>query len=86
VFDIRDDLGQGAGKFVIVDVNGNGEPERMQAFMAAVNADESKGGRKSGKKGEIAPDEAMRSLQQVQGIVTRTVAAANDTPHEVHEH
>jgi carbonic anhydrase len=37
VFDFRDDLGQGAGKMVIVDVNGDGQAERMEAFVAAVN-------------------------------------------------
>ena len=83
VFDFRDDLGQGPGKFMIVDVNGNGEAERMEAFMAAVNdrGQEGKLGKKSGKK-ELAPEEAMRSLSQVTGIVTREVAAAsNDSPH-----
>jgi carbonic anhydrase len=80
VFDFRDDLGQGPGKFVIVDVNGNGEAERMEAFMAAINeGGESKVAKKSGKR-ELAPEEAMRSLSQVQGIVTREVSAANDAP------
>jgi carbonic anhydrase len=37
VFDFRNDLGQGPGKFMIVDVNGNRDAERVQAFMAAVN-------------------------------------------------
>ena len=83
VFDFRDDLGQGAGKFVIVDVNGNGEAERMEAFMAAINEGENKGPKKSGKN---SAEEAMHSLSQVQGIVTREVASAsNDGPtHHVH--
>ena len=81
VFDFRDDLQQGPGKFVIVDVNGNGEAERMQAFMAAVN-DSGPEPKASGKKGhkDLAPEEAMRSLSAVQGIVTREVSAANDAP------
>ena len=91
VFDFRDDLGQGPGKFVIVDVNGNGEAERMEAFMAAINESEGKSAKKSGKK-ELAPEEAIHSLAQVQGIVTREVASAsNDSPaahghaHEAHD-
>jgi carbonic anhydrase len=36
VFDFRNDLLQGAGKLVIVNVNGNSEPERMSAFVSAV--------------------------------------------------
>ncbi len=91
VLDFRDDLGQGPGKFVIVDVNGNGEAERMEAFMAAINESEGKGAKKSGKKGLSSPEEAIHSLAQVQGIVTREVASAsNDSPaaahiHEAHE-
>jgi carbonic anhydrase len=37
VYDFRNDLGQGAGKITIVDVNGNDEPERMKAFVAAIS-------------------------------------------------
>ena len=37
VFDFRDDLGQGPGKLVIVNVNGIAESEHMAAFVAAVN-------------------------------------------------
>jgi carbonic anhydrase len=36
VYDFRNDLGNGAGKITIVDVNGNDEPERMKAFVAAL--------------------------------------------------
>ena len=37
VYDFRNDLGQGAGKITIVDVNGNDEPDRMKGFVAAVS-------------------------------------------------
>jgi carbonic anhydrase len=87
VFDFRDDLRQGAGKFMIVDVNGNGEPERMQAFMAAVNdaPEPGKRGKKPSQREMLAPEEAMRSLEQVKGIITREVASAsNDSPHAGH--
>ena len=79
VFDFRDDLGQGAGKLIIVDVNGNGEAERMEAFMAAVNNDGA-GGKKPSKKDMQSPEEVIHSLSQVQGIVTRQVSeATNDS-------
>jgi carbonic anhydrase len=83
VFDFRDDLGQGAGKFVIVDVNGNGEAERMEAFMAAItdSAPEGKSAKRSAKRELASPEEALRSLTQVQGIVTREVTSpTNDSP------
>jgi carbonic anhydrase len=84
VFDFRDDLGQGPGKFMIVNVNGNGEAERMVAFMAAVN-DAPEPGKKPSKREALAPEEAMRSLEQVKGIITREVASAsNDSPHAGH--
>jgi carbonic anhydrase len=84
VFDFRNDLGQGAGKFMIVDVNGNGEAERMEAFMAAVNdgPQAGKSGKKHSQKQALAPEEAMHSLEQVKGIITREVASAsNDSPN-----
>ncbi|MEI9953981.1 MAG: carbonic anhydrase [Pseudomonadota bacterium] len=91
VFDFRDDLGQGAGKFMIVDVNGNGEAARMEAFMAAVNdgpqpGQPGKGGKKPSKKDSLAPEEAMRSLEQVKGIITREVASASNDSANAGQH
>jgi hypothetical protein len=83
VFDFRDDLGQGPGKLVIVDVNGNGEAERMEAFMTAVNdgPQDGKGPKKIAKKDAESPEDVLRSLSKVQGIVTHEVASAsNDSP------
>jgi len=84
VFDFRDDLGQGPGKLIVVDVNGNGEPERMEAFMSAVNdGPEAKGAKKSAKKDTESPEEVLKALQKVPGLVTHQVAAqSNDTPRE----
>jgi carbonic anhydrase len=83
VFDFRNDLGQGPGKFMIVDVNGNGEPERMAAFMAAINEGPQAGKASKKQRGEAAgPEEAMHALEQVKGIITREVASAsNDSPN-----
>lgn len=86
VFDFRDDLGQGPGKFVIVDVNGNGEAERMEAFMAAINEPEGKAAKKSGKRELGSAEEAVHSLSQVQGIITREVASASNDSPPTHEH
>ena len=83
VFDFRDDLGQGPGKFVIVDVNGNGEAERMEAFMSAVtdSAPEGKSGKRAAKRELASPEDALHALTQVQGIVTHEVASpTNDSP------
>jgi len=78
VFDFRNDLGRGPGKFMIVDVNGNGEPERMEAFMAAINdGPQLKSGKKHAKDG-LAPEDAVHSLERVKGIITREVAAASN--------
>jgi len=86
VFDFRNDLGQGAGKFMIVDVNGNHEPERMEAFMAAINEGPPPG--KNGKKrghDALSQEDAVHSLEQVKGIITREVAAAsNDSANAAH--
>jgi len=88
VFDFRNDLGQGPGKLIIVDVNGNGEADRMEAFMSAVNdGPEGHGAKKSSKKEAQSPEDVVRSLSQVQGIVTREVtAASNDSPSAGHAH
>jgi len=83
IFDFRDDLGQGPGRLVIVDVNGNGEAERMEAFMSAVNdgPQTGKGGKKTSKKEAESAEDVLRSLSKVQGISTREVAAtSNDSP------
>lgn len=38
VYDLRDDLGRGAGHIEVVNVNGNAESSRMRAFVEAVRA------------------------------------------------
>ncbi|MFZ5890955.1 MAG: carbonic anhydrase [Myxococcota bacterium] len=39
VYDFRNDLGKGSGKITIVDVNGNAEPARMEAFVEAIESE-----------------------------------------------
>ena len=36
IYDLNDDFGKGGGRISIVDVNGNSETKRLQAFVAAV--------------------------------------------------
>ena len=50
VYDFRNDLLQGAGKLTIVNVNGNSEPGRMNAFVEAV------GGKKDEKESKDPKD------------------------------
>jgi len=38
VLDHHDDLGKGAGRISIINVNGNSEPRRLKAFVDAVQA------------------------------------------------
>jgi len=58
VYDFRNDLLQGAGKLVIVNVNGNSEPARMTAFVEAVAAKREPSTKEAGDKkaaGKAAP-------------------------------
>lgn len=86
VFDFRDDLGQGPGKFMVVDVNGNGEPERMEAFMAAVNesSPEPNSRKKPAHKEQSTAEAAIRSLAEVQGAINREVGVASAEPVAAH--
>jgi carbonic anhydrase len=38
VYDFRNDLGRGAGRISVVNVNGNTEPKRLRAFESALDA------------------------------------------------
>jgi carbonic anhydrase len=69
VYDFRNDLMQGAGRLAIINVNGNSEPERMEAFVAAVSGksselregkDKKRG--KSGKAGRLDDREAAAAI------------------------
>ena len=41
VYDLRDDLGKGAARIFIVNVNGNSEPRRLRAFVDAIQGNQS---------------------------------------------
>lgn len=36
IYDFRNDLGQGYGKLVVINVNGNTDPKRIEPFLAAI--------------------------------------------------
>ncbi len=58
VYDFRNDLGHGSGKITIVDVNGNSDASRMQAFVEAIENDAAPGASRKkdgarGKRGDV---------------------------------
>jgi carbonic anhydrase len=71
VYDFRNDLGQGAGKLSIVNVNGNSEPERMVSFVEAV----------SGKKETGDKDE--KDKKRKGGKVDDTTVAAEEIAAQI---
>ncbi len=44
IYDFRNDLGKGVGRLTIVNVNGNNEPSRLDAFVAAVTGTKRRAG------------------------------------------
>lgn len=80
VYDFRNDLLQGAGKLVIVNVNGNSEPARMTAFVAAVAGKKPASNEPAGKgRGKTsaqfdsaaAAEEIAAQLAKLRGPATR---------------
>jgi carbonic anhydrase len=66
VYDFRNDLGHGAGKLTVINVNGNSEPERLEAFVTAV-AGTKKGAILEGKVAAPALSgvDTSRSVEQI---------------------
>jgi hypothetical protein len=91
VYDFRNDLQQGAGKIVIVNVNGNSDPERMASFVEAVigHAKEAAKDAKepTPKKPKSSLHEASAStlteLSKFGGLSVRTVTTNGDSGHQV---
>ncbi len=81
VYDLRNDLQQGAGRLVIVNVNGNSERERMNAFVNAVAGIKpekaGKDDRRPGKPGARLDDEAAAQeiADQIAKLSKRPVKA-----------
>jgi carbonic anhydrase len=77
IYDFRNDLGKGAGRLTILNVNGHSEPERLNAFVSAV----------TGSKKDPAPDNRVepkpsmdmsRSAEQI----ARTIANLPGLQHD----
>lgn len=81
VYDFRNDLGQGAGKLVVVNVNGNADPERMVSFVEAVNGHPNARDAKDGKepkdaKGSKEPKEKAGKAEHAEApMATKDIAA-----------
>jgi len=78
VYDFRNDLGQGAGKLVVVNVNGNSDPERMVSFVEAVNGragHEGKEASKDAKEGKDGKGKKAKSERAEAPAATKDIAA-----------
>lgn len=85
VYDFRNDLGQGAGKLVVVNVNGNADADRMDSFVEAVNGHpgprdgapakgtkDAKDGRAAKEKpGKAEPAEAANAPKDIAGELAK---------------
>jgi carbonic anhydrase len=81
VYDFRNDLGQGMGKLVVVNVNGNSDPERMASFVEAINGHPNVREANDGKatKGAREAQAAKGKREHVESpLATRDVAAELD--------
>ena len=84
VYDFRNDLGRGAGKLTIVNVNGNSDAERMASFVEALNArgKEAKAGKepkssKDGKRERTAEPSSLdiaAEMAKIRGVSAQAVA------------
>ena len=82
VYDFRNDLGNGAGKLTIVNVNGNDEPERMKAFVAALGggaAASASAGRASATTG-VSPGSARFPSELARALAEFEVRQKNAKP------
>lgn len=86
VYDFRNDLGQGAGKLLIINVNGNADPERMISFAEAVNgrAKDTKGSKEKKLKGAHA--EASSAVEAIAKAPASASSASATRPGPLPEH
>jgi hypothetical protein len=64
VLDLRNDIGLGAGRIVVVDVNGNQDQKRIAAFIEAVTGKPAPEGTLAAKDKEDGPDDKHRESTQ----------------------
>lgn len=89
VYDFRNDYGHGSGKLNIVDVNGNAEVERMDAFVEAIEAEgapatkkKAEGRAKASGAGEVPPAlaQAISRARELQSSRAKSAEAAAPQP------
>lgn len=101
VYDFRNDLGQGAGKLVVVNVNGNADPDRMESFVEAVNGPsgargtkegksakstkESNGKKSSGEAASPGPRDIAAELAKIRGISAQATEGEHVAAREAAE-
>ena len=83
VYDFRNDLGQGAGKLVVVNVNGNADQDRMESFVEAVNGRAGSREANDGKEAKGAKDAKDAKDQKLKGEHAEAPAASKDIAAEL---
>jgi carbonic anhydrase len=68
VYDFRNDLGKGTGKFTIIDVNGNSEPERVEAFANVISGTDVTATDKPNKKGAAPSERVTETSGNIESI------------------
>jgi len=96
VYDFRNDLGQGMGKLVVVNVNGNADSERMASFVDAVNVgspardEKRRKGKAERAEAPAASKDIAAELAKLRGISAQPTDAepllARDATHEAAAH
>ncbi|HVU03753.1 MAG TPA: carbonic anhydrase [Polyangiaceae bacterium] len=91
VFDFRNELGRGAGKLVIIDVNGSRDEKKLEAFGTAISGAESaEGTEEKSPEAEERKKSLLSQLSEVKGLALPPAAEAPaehppEPPHEAHE-
>ena len=83
VYDFRNDLGKGAGRLTIVNVNGNAETPRLEAFVQAVTGG-SKGARSDSAPTTATSLDTTRSAEQIAKTIEDLPGLNVDHPQSEH--
>jgi carbonic anhydrase len=71
VYDFRNDLGKGDGRLSILNVNGNNDPKRLDAFVAAVSGSAKKDVTPSSGPRNSPDIDTSRSVEQIAKTIER---------------
>lgn len=86
VYDFRNDLGKGAGRLSIVDVNGNSEKERLEAFVNAVSGTDVFAPNQPNDKSSAAPAPFSPSSASVESITKQLEELADEQKDAARKH